>query len=192
MNELNFNEYMALVEQAPIMIWRANQEKLCDYFNTRWLQFTGRTMEQEYGNGWADGVHPDDFARCLNIYVTNFDKRQIFEMRYRLRRHDGEFRYIFDRGVPFFDNNKSFLGYIGSCIDIHETVQAEEELKKINEAKIKDLETLLPLCAWCKKMRTEKGDWIGLEQYLSVTKQRSITHSICPGCKKNLQIGDPR
>jgi PAS domain S-box-containing protein len=85
------------------LIWRANKEKLCDYFNERWLKFTGRTFDQEYGNGWAEGVHPEDLKRCIDIYVTNFDQRKIFEMKYRLKRHDGEYRWIFDRGVPFYD-----------------------------------------------------------------------------------------
>ncbi len=98
---LTLSEYQALIEQAPILIWRANKDSLCDYFNERWLVFRGRTMEQEYGNGWAEGVHPDDFDRCLEIFVDNFKKQKIFEMEYRLMRYDGIYRWIFDRGVPY-------------------------------------------------------------------------------------------
>ena len=131
-NLLSFEEYKILVEQAPIMIWRSNTTTACDYFNERWLVFTGRTMEQEIGNGWAEGVHPDDFDECLKIYLDTFQKREVFEMEYRLRRHDGRYRWIFDRGVPFKGPNGQFAGYIGSCIDVTEKVEAREYLQKIH------------------------------------------------------------
>lgn len=116
-NLLSLEEYKILVEQAPIMIWRSNTAAACDYFNQRCLAFTGRTVEQEIGNGWTAGVHRDDFDRCLKIYLGAFQKREIFEMEYRLRRHDGKYRWIFDRGVPFKGSDGKFAGYIGSCID---------------------------------------------------------------------------
>ncbi|MDO8142877.1 MAG: diguanylate cyclase [Candidatus Brocadiales bacterium] len=131
-NFLSFEEYMILVEQAPIMIWRSDTTTACDYFNERWLVFTGRTMEQEMENGWAEGVHPDDLDRCLKIYLDTFQKREIFEMEYRLRRHDGQYRWIFDRGVPFKGPDGQFAGYIGSCIDVTEKVEAREYLQKIH------------------------------------------------------------
>ncbi|HHT9136321.1 MAG TPA: sensor domain-containing diguanylate cyclase [Candidatus Wunengus sp. YC60] len=131
-NFLSFEEYMILVEQAPIMIWRSDTTTACDYFNERWLVFTGRTMEQEMKNGWAEGVHPDDLDRCLKIYLDTFQKREIFEMEYRLRRHDGRYRWIFDRGVPFKGSDGKFAGYIGSCIDVTEKVEAREYLQKIH------------------------------------------------------------
>lgn len=125
-DELSPTEYRLLVEHSPVMIWRANREKKCDYFNPVWLDFTGRTIKQELGDGWAEGVHSDDLDRCLKIYVTSFDKRLPFEMEYRLRRHDGVYRWIFDRGVPYSGDNGEFLGYIGSCIDVTERREAEE------------------------------------------------------------------
>jgi len=131
-NLLSFEEYKILVEQAPIMIWRSNTTTACDYFNERWLVFTGRTMEQEIGNGWAEGVHPDDFDKCLKIYLDTFQKRGVFEMEYRLRRHDGQYRWIFDRGVPFKGPDGQFAGYIGSCIDVTEKVEAREYLQKMH------------------------------------------------------------
>ncbi len=133
---LTFQEYQALTEQSPILIWRANTETLCDYFNERWLEFRGRTLEQEYGNGWAEGVHPDDKTRCVEIYLTSFEKRQTFEMYYRLMRHDGQYRWILDRGVPFYDDDDQFCGYIGSCIDVTEQCEAEQEKEGIYKATI--------------------------------------------------------
>jgi PAS domain S-box-containing protein len=125
-DELTATEYRLLVDHSPVMIWRANLTKECDYFNPVWLDFTGRTMEQEMGNGWTEGVHPEDMARCLEIYTANFDKRLPFEMEYRLKRHDGVYRWIFDRGVPYTNDQGTFVGYIGSCVDVHERREAEQ------------------------------------------------------------------
>lgn len=121
--ELNLNEYKTIVETAPNLIWRSGLDAKCYYFNRTWLEFTGRSFEQEYGNGWTEGVHPDDYDRCLEIYITSFEKRVAFEMEYRLRRHDGEWRWINDIGVPAFDDQGVFSGYIGSCLDVTEKVE---------------------------------------------------------------------
>jgi PAS domain S-box-containing protein len=123
---LSADEYRILVEHSPVMIWRAGLDAKCDYFNQTWLSFTGRTLAQEMGDGWAEGVHPDDFQRCLDIYLKNFERRQAFEMEYRLRRHDGVYRYIFDRGIPFTDPSGAFAGFIGSCVDIDERRQTDQ------------------------------------------------------------------
>jgi PAS domain S-box-containing protein len=107
-----------LADRAKVMIWTSRPDKSCDWFNRAWLEFTGRTMEQELGNGWAEGVHPDDFSRCLSVYNTAFDSRQEFSMEYRLRRHDGAYRLVLDIGSPYFSADEEFLGYFGSCIDV--------------------------------------------------------------------------
>ncbi|MFZ5974961.1 MAG: sensor domain-containing diguanylate cyclase [Bacillota bacterium] len=120
-------QYRIIVESSPNMIWRSGKDALCDYFNTTWLNFTGRTMEQEIGNGWAEGVHPDDFDRCLKIYLEAFEQRKPFEMEYRLRRHDGQWRWIKDRGVPYYVDN-AFAGFIGSCMDVNENVEGQKLL----------------------------------------------------------------
>jgi diguanylate cyclase (GGDEF)-like protein/PAS domain S-box-containing protein len=117
------DQYRMIVESAPNMIWRAGTDSLCNYFNATWLAFTGRTQEQENGNGWAEGVHPDDLDRCINIYMKNFEARKAFEMEYRLRRHDGEWRWINDMGVPYRDDVGEFAGFIGSCMDVTDKVE---------------------------------------------------------------------
>lgn len=129
--QLTAIEYRLLVEHSPVMIWRADLNKKCDYFNHTWLEFTGRTLAEETGDGWATGVHPDDLERCFNIYVSNFDQRLPFEMEYRLKRYDGVYRWIFDRGVPYTDDQGEFLGYIGSCVDVTERIEADERSREL-------------------------------------------------------------
>lgn len=124
--------FRMVANTAPVMIWMSGTDKLCTYFNQPWLDFTGRPLEAELGNGWAEGVHRDDFAGCLEAYNSAFDRRQKFEIEYRLRRHDGEYRWILDMGVPQFKTDQSFAGYIGSCIDVTERKLADEALSNVS------------------------------------------------------------
>jgi len=125
--------FRMITEAAPIMVWMSGTDKLCYYFNKGWLEFVGRTLEQEYGNGWAENVHPDDFDRCLQIYVSSFDARQPFKMEYRLRHHTGQYRWILDHAVPRHTPDGEFEGYVGGCLDIHEQKEAREELRRNQE-----------------------------------------------------------
>ncbi len=125
--------FRTMMDAAPVMIWMSDTARLCTFFNKRWLDFTGRTLEQEMGNGWSEGVHPDDFERCLNIYVSSFDARKDFTMEYRLRRRDGVYCWILDTGVPQEDADGTFLGYVGSCVDITDRRQAEEKFRSALE-----------------------------------------------------------
>ena len=129
--------YLKIFEEFPALIWRSRLDMLCDHFNKTWLDFTGRTMEQEFGNGWAEGVHPDDFQNCLDIYVSNFEKRQAFVMEYRMKNNKGEYRWIRDHGRPFYDLDNEFLGFIGSCYDITENKDNELRLVELNATKDK-------------------------------------------------------
>src|SRR5213082_2501294 len=126
--------FRTVADAAPVLIWMAGPDKLCNFFNKGWLDFTGRMVEQELGNGWAEGVHREDFDRCLDVYVNSFDARQPFTMEYRLRRNDGEYRWVLDTGTPRFADDGAFLGYIGSCIDITELKRGEEKFRLVLDA----------------------------------------------------------
>ncbi|MCX6732721.1 MAG: PAS domain-containing protein [Candidatus Roizmanbacteria bacterium] len=112
--------YLQIIDQMPNPIWRAGIDAKCNFFNKAWFNFTGKTMEQEVGDGWAEGVHKEDFDICLKTYLDAFKKRQSFEMEYRLMHKDGTYHWILDCGSPFFDKSKKFIGYIGACYDINE------------------------------------------------------------------------
>ena len=122
-------KFCEVMDVAPVMIWVSGIDKQCVWFNQPWLRFTGRDMRQEVGNGWTEGVHAEDFDRCLETYVSHFDARKEFRMEYRLRRHDGTYRWIDDTGIPRHAADGSFLGYIGSCTDIHDYRETQSELR---------------------------------------------------------------
>jgi two-component system, cell cycle sensor histidine kinase and response regulator CckA len=125
--------FRAMADAAPVMIWVAGTDKLCIFFNKGWLEFTGRSLEEELGNGWAEGVHPDDCQRCYSTYSSSFDERQAFQMEYRVRRADGEYRWVLDRGIPRFAANGVFAGYIGSCVDITDLKQDHDKMVAVQK-----------------------------------------------------------
>jgi two-component system, LuxR family, sensor kinase FixL len=127
------SRFRIVADAAPVLIWMAGMDKLCTFFNKPWLEFTGRSMEQELGNAWAEGVHSDDRQKCLDVYSEAFDARQPFVMQYRLRRNDGEYRWVSDQGVPRYDPQGKFAGYIGSCVDVTELVNKDEALRESEE-----------------------------------------------------------
>jgi PAS domain S-box-containing protein len=124
--------FQLVANTAPVLIWMSGTDKLCNYFNQGWLDFTGRPLEAELGNGWADGVHSADLQSCMESYSEAFERRQRFAMVYRLRRHDGEFRWILDVGVPRFNADGSFAGYIGSGMDVTVHKEAEQALATVS------------------------------------------------------------
>ncbi|HWO33483.1 MAG TPA: PAS domain S-box protein, partial [Candidatus Acidoferrum sp.] len=123
--------FRLVANSVPVLIWMSGTDKLCNFFNRGWLDFTGRPIEAELGEGWVSGVHPDDVKSCADIYSTSFDARVDFEMEFRLRRFDGAYRWIVDYGVPRFESDRTFCGYIGSCVDITERKSSAESLQAL-------------------------------------------------------------
>ena len=121
--------FRLLADNAPVMLWMSGLDGLCDFFNSTWLEFTGRSLEQERGNGWAEGVHADEFQDCMERYLVSFVAREAFRMEYRLRRKDGQYRWILDHGVPRYSESGAFEGFIGSCIDITDMRESSEALR---------------------------------------------------------------
>ncbi len=152
--------FRLVANTAPVMIWMSGPDKLCNYFNQPWLDFTGRTLEMESGNGWAEGVQRDDLAACLNTYSEAFKNRNSFEMEYRLRRHDGKYRWVSDIGVPRYNLDRSFAGYIGSCVDITERKLAEEALSTVGRRLIQAHE--------------EERSWIARELHDDINQQLAL------------------
>lgn len=141
--------FRLMADSAPVMIWMSDLDKHCIYFNKRWLDFTGRTIEKELGEGWAENVHPEDLRRCIKKYSNAFDDRRPFVMEYRLRRFDGEYRWIADFGTPRYEPSGAFCGYIGSCIDITDRKLAQDAMRE-SEAKFRALfeSNVLPIVYW--------------------------------------------
>jgi PAS domain S-box-containing protein len=127
------NRFRTIANTATVMIWTTDTAKLCDFVNRGWLEFTGRTLDQEEGNGWAECLHPEDRARSLKIYESHFAVREPFEMEFRARRRDGQYRWILDHGTPRYDSEGNFAGYVGTCIDITERRKQEAALRNSEE-----------------------------------------------------------
>ena len=126
------DRFRVMADASPVMLWMSGIDTNCYFFNKPWLDFTGRTLEQEVGTGWSEGVYFEDFQHCLDTYLDHFNARTPFRMRYCLRRHDGKYRWLLDSGVPRYSPDGTFMGFIGSCIDIQEMVEAHEALEDIN------------------------------------------------------------
>jgi PAS domain S-box-containing protein len=124
--------FRLVADTTPALLWMADAAKLCTYFNKPWLDFTGRSIDLELGNGWAEGVHREDLQRCMDTYTQAFDRREEFRMEYRLRRYDGEYRWILDIGVPRLNQDRTFIGYIGIGIDITDRKLAEAAVANVS------------------------------------------------------------
>lgn len=168
---LTLDEYRILVEACSVMIWRAGTDATWSYVNETWRAYTGRTQEQEAGDGWAECVHPEDLDRCRTQYLESFAARRAFEMEYRLRRHDGVYRWIFDRGVPFHANGE-FAGYIGSCVDVHERKETEAHRRLTLSMVAHELRTpLTSLQIYLDVIEKRGGSVLGPKMFERVTLQ---------------------
>ena len=182
-----------LADTVPVLIWLADTSKMFFYFNKPWLNFTGRTLVQEEGSGWLEGVHPDDLQLCIETYVTCFDAHQPFAMEYRLRCHDGEYRWILDQGAPRYDFDGIFLGYVGGCIDITERKAAEERLIEARQTAESASRTRSAFLAMMShELRTPMTGVIGMADFLSETtldqNQRSYVDTMRASAKTLLTI----
>ncbi|NTW22386.1 PAS domain-containing protein [Candidatus Falkowbacteria bacterium] len=134
--------YLRILDNFPNPIWRAGTDAKCNFFNKAWLQFTGRTMDQEMGDGWVEGVHPDELQACVADYLEAFNARRSFKLEYRLKHADGTYHWLLDFGSPFFDDDGTFLGYIGSCYDENELKLSVEKTNKDN-AELEELNIMM-------------------------------------------------
>ncbi len=123
--------FRTMADHAPVLLWMAGPDGLCEFFNLGWLAFTGRALAEELGTGWAEGVHAGDLQRCMHTYFEALVERRAFSMEYRLRRHDGVYRWIYDQGAPRYETDGAFAGFIGSCVDITEQRQARDALAQL-------------------------------------------------------------
>ena len=123
------NRFRIMANSAPVLLWMAGRDARCEFFNRQWLEFTGRSLDEELGDGWVESVHAEDFQRCVDGYMDAFRARRPFRLEYRLRRHDGQYWWILDQGAPRYSPGGEFAGFIGSCIDVTDFKDAEDRLR---------------------------------------------------------------
>ena len=152
--------FRLVADSLPLLVWISGSDRRCTYFNKPWLDFTGRPLESEIGDGWADGVHAADLQHCLDTYTRAFDRREPFVMEYRLRRHDGEYRWVLDNAAPLFDPDGSFAGYIGTCFDVTEFRRAEAERNVANDRLRLAMESGKSV-GWEWDLKTNRDTWFG-------------------------------
>ncbi len=179
--------FRSFANAAPTLIWVAGTDKLCNWFNQTWLEYTGRSMGQELGNGWAEGVHTDDIDSCLEIYSSHFDARKPFLMEYRLRNFRGEYHWFLDAGRPRFDEQGQFVGYIGMLTDITERKEAEVQVKKSQE-QLESMTAAVPGVVY-QFLQTTNGEWKflflskGVEDLYEVTAEKAYQdHNVLTNC----------
>ena len=181
-------------DTAPVMIWMAGTDTLCNFFSKPGLEFAGRTQEQEVSNGWAAGVHPDDLQGCLEIYLSSFHERKSFKREYRLRRADGKYRWVLDHGIPRYSREGEFDGYIGSCVDITSRKKVEEELEQRVKERTTELElaeqTLRALSGRLLQMQNEERRRIARELHDSAGQiLTALNLNLVPVAEKLTSLG---
>ncbi len=154
-----------VADSAPVMIWLSGTDMQCHFFNKAWLNFTGRDIEQEMGMGRIEGVHPDDLPRFMAVYTSAFDRLEEFHLEYRLKRYDGEYRWISDNGTPRITADGIFEGYIGACMDIHGRVLAQNKIKE-NEERLNIVIDASELGTWELNLKTRQVSYS--DRYLEI------------------------
>lgn len=188
------HSYRALADSGQALIWTSGTDKLCNYFNQVWLDFTGRKIEQELGDGWAEGVHPDDLPQCVGVYTSSFNKQEKFSMEYRIKRFDGQYRWLIDEGCPRYDSNGEFIGYIGHCLDNTDRKLAEMELIRAKEkAEESDHLKTAFLHNISHEIRTPMNSIVGFSEFLNdpdllPEKRQEYTEIIMKSCNQLLSI----
>jgi PAS domain S-box-containing protein len=152
--------FRQLADTLPLLVWIAGTDNRSTYFNKPWLEFTGRSLEQEIGDGWFEGVHTADRQQCLDTYLHAFEHREPVIMEYRHRRHDGQYRWILDHAKPLFDAGGSFAGYIGTCFDVTEFRRAEAERNRASERLRLAMEAGKSV-GWERDLETKRSTWSG-------------------------------
>src|SRR5262249_35137779 len=156
--------FCEVMDAASVMIWVSDAHRNCIWLNRACLRFTGRSMSQELGTNWMEGIHPDDYERCLLIYRSKFDARQEFRMQYRLHHHDGTYHWIDDTGIPRYARNGSFLGYIGSCIDISPLKATEAALRE-SDTRLRLATSSANLGVFERDIRQDRTLWVNERMY---------------------------
>lgn len=164
-----------LLEQLPAMVWRANERAECSFCSRSWQAFTGVSR---LGIGWLEPIHAEDRHKYMSTYRTSVARRQPFQVRYRLRRADGSYRWVLEKGAPLWDATGRFDGYVGVCVDV------TEQMEEVQAAQTSI--GVLPICAHCKRIRDERGHWHSVEEYMSQHTDADLSHGICPDCMGKL------
>ena len=183
--------FRALIDQAPVLVWVADLSRERTWFNKQWLDFVGERLEAEIGNGWEKHVHADDLEGCMAAFAQGFADRTPFEREYRLRRHDGQYRWVVDRAVPEYRLDGAFSGFIGSCIDITELKEREaasEELRRSNEAQMRLMDATLSSITDLAYTFDLEGNWIYANKPLLELWGRRLEDIVG---KSSLQLGYP-
>ena len=154
----NEDSFRLVADIVPVLIWMSDADTRCNYVNASWTAFTGRTLDAVLRDGWRDSIHPDDLPRCLEVMTTGFERRQPFTAEYRLKRHDGEYRWVLDTAIPLFAPDGALTGYVGSSVDITERKEAEESLRR-KESELIEAQRLAAIGSWQWNAATDEVIW---------------------------------
>ena len=179
--------FRTVADAAPVIIWLADHDRIFDYLNKAWLDFTGHSFDEEIHSAWAERLHQDDLERCLETYHRSFEAREPFEMEYRLRHHSGEYRWLLDRGIPRITSKGTFEGYIGAGIDIHAQKEAAETIRRANESASRAKDQFLAMLS--HELRTPLTPVLMLASAMEMSPDLAPqTREDCAMIRKNIEL----